>query len=81
MRTDAVMMTFAVLALSAAVAPGARADFFDAKQGLNSMQFMGQYAVSTNIHYKRETNPSKKPEVAKPPRVFHEDFLEFGVNI
>ena len=40
---------------------------------------MGQYAVireavSTNIHDKREKNPSEKPKVAKPPRVFHEDF-------
>ena len=40
---------------------------------------LGQYAViceavSTNIHDKQEKNPSKKPEGAKPPMVFHEDF-------
>ena len=29
---------------------------------------------SINIHDKREKNPSEKHEVAKPPRVFHEDF-------
>ena len=29
---------------------------------------------SINIHEKREKNPSEKPEVAQPPRVFHEDF-------
>ena len=31
-------------------------------------------AVWTNIHDKREKNPSEKPKVAKPLRVFHEDF-------
>ena len=40
MKTDAVMMTTLVLAFSAAVVPEARADFFDAKQGLSSLQFL-----------------------------------------
>ena len=50
MRTDAVMMmAFVVLALSAAVVPGARADFFDAKQGLNSMQLMMNISLINTV--------------------------------
>ena len=49
------------------------------RRGVAQVSVLGQYAVickavSTNIHDKREKNPSKKPEVAKPPRVFYEDF-------
>ena len=49
------------------------------RRGVAQVSVLGQYAVickavSTNIHDKREKNPSEKPKVAKPPRVFHEDF-------
>ena len=54
-------------------------------QGHSLYERLRQYAVireavSTNIHDKGEKNPSEKPKVAKPPRVFTRIFLEFGVN-
>ena len=52
MRTDAVMFTL-ILALSAVVVPGARADFFKAKQGWDLMRtfFFCLVKKDVNVEY------------------------------